>query len=64
VVDSPAIAAVAEKTDTMARAPLWTDDFSNVFQAVRLGSTRDAIEAVGGCLLLDCPEPPAAVPKK
>lgn len=64
VVDTPAIAAVTDKTVAKAGAPLWTDDYSNVFQAIRTGSARDAFEAVGGCLLLDCPEPSTPAMKK
>jgi hypothetical protein len=45
----PAIAQVAEQGPPEGRAPLWTDDYSNVFLAVRLGSAKDALPALGGC---------------
>jgi hypothetical protein len=64
VVNTPAIAAVTDKTAAKSGAPLWTDDYSNVFQVVRMGSARDAFEAVGGCLLLDCPETSTPATKK
>jgi hypothetical protein len=54
----PAIAQVAEQDPPRERAPLWTDDYSNVFLAVRLGSAKDTVSMFGGCLILECPENP------
>lgn len=58
----PAIAQVAEHGPPEGRSPLWTDDYSNVFLAVRMGPAKDTISMFSGCLLFECPdnpEPPA-----
>ncbi|MBI5612965.1 MAG: hypothetical protein HY942_07865 [Gammaproteobacteria bacterium] len=54
----PAIAQVAEQDPQVEHAPLWTDDYSNVFLAVRLGSVQETLSAVGGCLVFECPNGP------
>lgn len=54
----PAIAQVAEQDPPEERSPLWTDDYSNVFLAVRLGSAKDALPMFGGCLVFECPDNP------
>jgi hypothetical protein len=56
VSTTPAIRDVAVNAPVKTGAPLWTDDYSNVFQVIRMGSARAVLEAVGGCILLDCEE--------
>jgi hypothetical protein len=54
VVNTQAIARVMDKTPATTRARLWTDDYSNVFQVVRMGKAHGSFEAIVGCLLMDC----------